>query len=432
MFRKILNLRLLILIALAARIIYAMESEKPFIAIPVKIQLTKLLQSELVNKPENISKRSNHKLKQLIDACVFILQNPTEQNYFVQALKINNNQLIKALERIKHCAQNELDKSAITTENNTQATNKELAHPVSLPVAQSKIHQQPSITLVSNDDKEFKIVQNIVEFSKTIKLLISEVGTSESIPLNVSSENLSIILDHLKIIEKLRSDDRNFKNVYMHIQPLLKNFSQQKLIDLLLIANYLDIPPLLYTYGLAFAMTISPNTFTTSYGNYRHSQAETLLGKTIPAEMVKYIISFEDAIWERTLKFFTLLNGKKSVGKITQAKHLIDQGIYLDRVSAEQKTPLIKAIAELQNEIALELIKAGANVNATDQNGRTPLMKLAEFGRFYENQLEVVNALIKANANLNARDNSNNTALIIARNTGHKALVQKLIKSGAK
>ncbi len=99
------------ILILATAITCAMELEEPFIPMQIKGQLTKLLQAELTNKPEDLSKRSDHKLKQIIEICNIALQNKNEQLYFIQTLKINNDHLAKALKNIIQRAQKELDES---------------------------------------------------------------------------------------------------------------------------------------------------------------------------------------------------------------------------------------------------------------------------------------------------------------------------------
>jgi ankyrin repeat protein len=85
------------------------------------------------------------------------------------------------------------------------------------------------------------------------------------------------------------------------------------------------------------------------------------------------------------------------------------------------------------------LIKAGADVNARDNNGKTTLMYATYYGRE-----EIVEMLIKAGADVNARDNNGNTALmyaisqvsfvtsgILVGNPSKEKIVEMLIKAGA-
>jgi uncharacterized protein len=73
------------------------------------------------------------------------------------------------------------------------------------------------------------------------------------------------------------------------------------------------------------------------------------------------------------------------------------------------------------------LIANGANVNATDEAGRTPLMAAALSG-----STGIAQALLERKANLTAEDRGGSTALIYAAANGHLAIVQLVQKAGLK
>lgn len=88
------------------------------------------------------------------------------------------------------------------------------------------------------------------------------------------------------------------------------------------------------------------------------------------------------------------------------------------------ETPLIETVA---GSIADILIKAGANVNARDKDGKTALIGAAESN--YVDKLEV---LVKApGIRLEERDNDGETALIRARANNLPASVAVLVAAGA-
>jgi ankyrin repeat protein len=62
-------------------------------------------------------------------------------------------------------------------------------------------------------------------------------------------------------------------------------------------------------------------------------------------------------------------------------------------------TPLINAASNDDPALGLFLIEHGANVNAKDDNGSTPLLLAAS----HCNQTPLLSALIKAGANVNAK-----------------------------
>ena len=78
--------------------------------------------------------------------------------------------------------------------------------------------------------------------------------------------------------------------------------------------------------------------------------------------------------------------------------------------------------AELQ-----AMIDAGADVNATDYKGETPLHEAARYGN-----AEVIAVLLKAGADVNARDGDGNDPLDFARKHSHTKVISILEKASGK
>jgi ankyrin repeat protein len=78
------------------------------------------------------------------------------------------------------------------------------------------------------------------------------------------------------------------------------------------------------------------------------------------------------------------------------------------------------------SEVVRFLIEKGADVNAFDKNGYTPLISAAMYGL-----LDSVQTLIEKGADVNARNNDGVRALTYAAMYGHTDVVRLLIKNGA-
>jgi ankyrin repeat protein len=110
-------------------------------------------------------------------------------------------------------------------------------------------------------------------------------------------------------------------------------------------------------------------------------------------------------------------------------------GIDIDATDDEGATALMRAAEQGKPAVAAGLLDAGADVNATDDEfGATALMIAAFYGRD-----EIVRALIGAGADPNARARGDEekdeiagwTALMFAASEGHAAVVSQLLEAGA-
>ena len=81
----------------------------------------------------------------------------------------------------------------------------------------------------------------------------------------------------------------------------------------------------------------------------------------------------------------------------------------------------IKSVEEIK-----ELLKKGADVNASDKYGDTALMVAATLGK-----LDIVKCLVELGADLEAQDKNGRTALMKAARDGYLEVVEYLVQNGA-
>lgn len=97
--------------------------------------------------------------------------------------------------------------------------------------------------------------------------------------------------------------------------------------------------------------------------------------------------------------------------------------IFLQGCSQEQEvkkemtnmeTALLAATEKNETNTVISLLKQGANINATDNQGRTPLMIAT-----YKNDVKTAKALIEAGADVNIQDDMKNNPFLYAGAEGY-------------
>lgn len=94
--------------------------------------------------------------------------------------------------------------------------------------------------------------------------------------------------------------------------------------------------------------------------------------------------------------------------------------------TSKKDAELLRACAKGAEEDVLELLGAGADLNAKDAKGRTPLMFAS-----LRDRCNIVKILLGKGADANATGDKGETALLLACLGGHARIARELVKKGA-
>ncbi|MEC3468715.1 ankyrin repeat domain-containing protein [Bacillus tropicus] len=109
--------------------------------------------------------------------------------------------------------------------------------------------------------------------------------------------------------------------------------------------------------------------------------------------------------------------------------------IFLQGCSQEQEvkkeminmeTALLTATEKQETNTVISLLKKGADINITDNKGRTPLMIAT-----YKNDVKTAKALIEAGADVNIQDDMKNNPFLYAGAEGYLDILKLTIDAGA-
>ncbi len=121
-----------------------------------------------------------------------------------------------------------------------------------------------------------------------------------------------------------------------------------------------------------------------------------------------------------------LLRQAAKRGDVEATNLLLEQGANKEAADNYGRTPLHKAAYNGYSEVVKVLLDAKANIDAADKGGRTPLNYAAQWGHS-----EVVKILLEQGANKDAADNYGNTPLHDAAFNGRSEMVKALLEKGA-
>jgi len=113
-------------------------------------------------------------------------------------------------------------------------------------------------------------------------------------------------------------------------------------------------------------------------------------------------------------------------GDLKKVRKLVEEGADVNARDNIGYTPLHYAASYGHLDVARLLLEEGADVNARDNAGWTPLHWAAAYGH-----VDVARLLVERGADVNARDNIGYTPLHYAASYGHLDVARLLIESGA-
>lgn len=94
------------------------------------------------------------------------------------------------------------------------------------------------------------------------------------------------------------------------------------------------------------------------------------------------------------------------------------------------KDNLFKALSSRRFKLAKILIEGGMDIDAKDENGVTPLMKICHMNIKEKIKLDLVEVLLKNDVDLHTTDTAGRTALMYAIHSGAVCVVQLLKRHG--
>jgi ankyrin repeat protein len=113
-------------------------------------------------------------------------------------------------------------------------------------------------------------------------------------------------------------------------------------------------------------------------------------------------------------------------GRLDEAARLLDDGADVNATQADGSTPLLWAVYRQDEALVARLIDVGADATTGNRYGSTPLAEAAKLG-----DAALVEALLDAGADPNSPNGDGQTALMLATRTGSGEVAELLLARGA-
>jgi len=122
----------------------------------------------------------------------------------------------------------------------------------------------------------------------------------------------------------------------------------------------------------------------------------------------------------------TSLHYAAGEGNLEVTKYLVEHGANIEAANKWGNTPILAAVIGRKLETSRYLVEQGVNIHVTNEWGITPLISAASRG-----ELEIIKLLIANGADIEAKSDKGNTALMWASRSGHVNAVRYLVDMGA-
>ncbi|KGJ95686.1 ankyrin repeat domain-containing protein [Thalassotalea sp. ND16A] len=149
-------------------------------------------------------------------------------------------------------------------------------------------------------------------------------------------------------------------------------------------------------------------------------------GNAMAGQLLDQLFAQTDTSVENSQQLQHLFEQMIKRGELVKAIKLHQQGALLDAKNADGDTPLLIAVKNKQDDVALWLMQQPLNLDDQDISGNSALHTAVA-----NNQANVSNILIRNKANINITNNKKQTPLILATIAGNSAIAQNLINKDA-
>lgn len=408
------------------------KPEKVVISPQVKKELIQLLQGELQKKSVDVSTKSDYKLQQYATGIGALRANRNELAYLAQILKIDDARLKILLNTILQRVEIALKKSAqragqLAGVPQPEQIKVKPEEKTAVPLVAPVVEKTPQISLLKAAETGDLAA---VEWHLAHGTPVNSSSPGDETPLAIAAER-----GHVAIVTRLikAGADVNARNINGHTALTFALFQKHFPVVKELIAAGVDVnaadqygdTPLMKAalkghedIVKALLAAEADIDAVNKHGDTARSLA-AIRGyhniKKLLDDAPRREYTRADTIWDAVL-----------YGDVTAIVRHIKSGANINAQNDKGETPLILAAARDDGEIVALLLKAKARLNEKDKKGITALMRALQ-----EKHVLVAGMLMRAGADITIKNAEGKSALTIAIARGLEDVTKELISLGA-